>query len=52
MRQKYSILHTSDCETIKVPSNALYHNPLPGQDLTLKIAQTFFENPCEQHIAS
>ena len=52
MRQKYSILYASDCETIKVPTNALHHNPLPGQDLTLKIAQIFFENSCEQNIAS
>ena len=34
-------------ETIKVQTNAHRQNSLPGQDLTLKIVQTFFDNSCE-----
>ena len=41
-----------DCETIKVQTNAHHENFLPGQDLMIKIAQIFFDNSCELHIAS
>ena len=44
MGQKNSILHTIDHETIKVLTNAHRQISLPGQDLTLKIAQIFFDN--------
>ena len=47
MGQKNSILHAIDRETIKVQTNAHHENSLPEQDLTLKIAQMFFENCCE-----
>ena len=47
MGAKNSILHTIDCEAIKVLTNAHRCNSLPGQDLTLKIAQIFFANSCE-----
>ena len=44
MGQKNSILHAIDREATKVPTNA---HSLPGQDLTLKIAQIFFDNSYE-----
>ena len=47
MEQKKSIVHTIDHETIKVLINAHHQISLPGQDLTLKIVQMFFENSCE-----
>ena len=34
-------------EAIKVRTNAHCKNSLPGQDLTLKVAQIFFVNSCE-----
>ena len=47
MRQKNSIPHAIAREAIKVPTNAHRQNSLPGQDLTLKVAQIFFLNSCE-----
>ena len=44
---KNSIVHAIDHEAIKVQTNAHCQNSLPRQDLTLKIAQIFFDNSCE-----
>ena len=52
MGQKNAILHTIDHETIKAWTNAHHQKSLPGQDPMLNTAQIFFDNPCEQHIAS
>ena len=47
MGQKNSIPHAIAREAIKVQANAHRQNSLPGQDLTLKVAQIFFVNSCE-----
>ena len=46
MGQKNSILHAIAREAIKVRTDAHRKTP-PGQDLTLKIVQIFFDNSCE-----
>ena len=47
MGQKNSILHAIAREATKVQTNAHRQNSAPGEDLTLKVAQIFFVNPCE-----
>ena len=47
MGQNNSILHAIAREAIKMQTNAHRQNSLPGQDLTLKVAQIFFVNSCE-----
>ena len=51
MRTSYciekSILYEINCKAMKVQANAHCQNSLPGQDLTLRIAQAFFDNFCE-----
>ena len=49
MGQKNSMVHAIDHETIKVRMNAHCQSALPGQDLTLKIAQIFFEYNVHLH---
>ena len=41
------MVYTIDHEAMKVPDNAHHQNSLPEQDVTLKIAQIFFENSYE-----
>ena len=43
--EKY-IQYKINREVMKVQANAQHQNSLPGQDLTLKIVQTFFDNFC------
>ena len=47
MGQKNSILHAIAREAMEVRADAHRKNSLPGQDLTLKVAQIFFVNSCE-----
>ena len=52
MGQKSSIMYAINHKAMKVWANAHCQNFLPGQDITLTIAQISFENSCESNIRS